>query len=46
MLTLKEKDAAMLKVIDKAQYTEIHPAPLLFAHGAWHADRDRRYQGV
>jgi pimeloyl-ACP methyl ester carboxylesterase len=27
----------MLEVIDKGCVSELHPAPLLFVHGAWHA---------
>jgi pimeloyl-ACP methyl ester carboxylesterase len=27
----------MLEMIDKGSYSESHPAPLLFIHGAWHA---------
>jgi len=27
----------MLEVIDRGCVTELHPAPLLFVHGAWHA---------
>src|ERR1700761_8827579 len=27
----------MLEVIDKGSVSEIHPIPLLFVHGAWHA---------
>jgi pimeloyl-ACP methyl ester carboxylesterase len=27
----------MLEVIDKGSVSDVHPVPLLFVHGAWHA---------